>query len=215
VVDKAVGGEQAMLADLTPGSAVEVSQVVGRGFASLFNSYSGLPSSLEEQRNILALAVGLKGIAAIRAVLNWAPVQAHATSHRVTAYYVTKSPQTAAFLAEWDQWREAGVVFNPLYTETLQQRSGSPGDEPANGQGGGSASASAMSDSQVTAEDIMGLLEQGLFLHEHGLESAIGGKASEATVLLAGIPGDIASTVAKELTFKGVAWDRLLFCDYF
>jgi hypothetical protein len=64
---------------------------------------------LQEQRNILALAVGLKGIAAIRAVLNWAPVQAHATSHRVTAYYVTKSPQTAAFLAEWDQWREAGV----------------------------------------------------------------------------------------------------------
>lgn len=116
VVDKAVGGEQAQLADLTPGSTVEVSrrrhthaagagsgqdpsaavvgskqpagvsrvltrfvlrswpaasltavcvvvglmrgpvlccvvlqvsQVVGRGFASLFNSYSGLPSSLE------------------------------------------------------------------------------------------------------------------------------------------------------------------------
>jgi hypothetical protein len=53
--------------------------------------------------------VGLKGIAAIRAVLNWAPVQAHATSHRVTAYYVTKSPSSAAFLSEWDQWREAGV----------------------------------------------------------------------------------------------------------
>ena len=64
---------------------------------------------LQEQRNILALAVGLKGIAAIRAVLNWAPVQAHATSHRVTAYYVTKSPSSAAFLSEWDQWREAGV----------------------------------------------------------------------------------------------------------
>lgn len=26
---------------------LQVSQVVGRGFASLFNSYSGLPSSLE------------------------------------------------------------------------------------------------------------------------------------------------------------------------
>lgn len=66
-------------------------------------------SPQQEQRNILALAVGLKGIAAIRSVLSWAPVQAHATSHKVTAYYVTKSPQTAAFLAEWDQWREAGV----------------------------------------------------------------------------------------------------------
>lgn len=229
----------------------------------------------QEQRNILALAVGLKGIAAIRSVLSWAPVQAHATSHKVTAYYVTKSPQTAAFLAEWDQWREAGVSsssssavpctcplqtaaalrvhrhvcsadtffvfvkmvspllhtllhttqvsFNPLYTETLQQRSASPNDDapapPTSNGSSGVASASAAGahdgDAAVTAEDIMGLLEQGLFLHEHGLESAIGGKASEATVLLAGIPGDMASKVAKELTFKGVAWERLLFCDYF
>lgn len=110
-----------------------------------------------------------------------------------------------------------------MYTETLQQRSASPGGDaaapapPSNGSSGASASAVGAHDGDavVTAEDIMGLLEQGLFLHEHGLESAIGGKASEATVLLAGIPGDIASTVAKELTFKGVAWERLLFCDYF
>lgn len=74
---------------------------------------------LQEQRNILALAVGLKGIAAIRAVLNWAPVQAHATSHKVTAYYVTKSPQTAAFLAEWDQWREAGVSSHCYLSQHL------------------------------------------------------------------------------------------------
>jgi hypothetical protein len=67
----------------------------------------------QEQRNILALAFGLKGIAAIRAVLNWAPVQAHATSHRVTAYYVTRSRTTAAFVTEWDQWREAGVSPGP------------------------------------------------------------------------------------------------------
>lgn len=68
--------------------------------------HSGL---LQEQRNILAIAVGLRGIAAIRAVLNWAPVQAHATSHKVSCFYVTKAPSSAAFLAEWDQWREAGV----------------------------------------------------------------------------------------------------------
>jgi hypothetical protein len=109
------------------------------------------------------------------------------------------------------------VTFNPLYTETLQQRSASPGDAPGNGSSssGSSPSAAAVNGEHVTAEDIMGLLEQGLFLHEHGLESVIGGKASEATVLLAGLPGDVASTVAKELTFKGVAWERLLFCDYF
>jgi hypothetical protein len=107
------------------------------------------------------------------------------------------------------------VVFNPLYTETLLQRSASPGDKAGNGSSGSSASAAAAADDEVTAEDIMGMLDQGLFLHEHGLESVIGGKASEATVLLAGLPGDIASTVAKELTFKGVAWERLLFCEYF
>jgi len=108
------------------------------------------------------------------------------------------------------------VSFNPLYTETLLQRSASPGDAPANGSSSGSNGPSAaVDDEQVSAEDILGMLEQGLFLHEHGLESAIGGKASEATVLLAGIRGDVASTVAKELTFKGVAWERLLFCDYF
>jgi hypothetical protein len=75
--------------------------------------------ALQEQRNILAIAVGLKGIAAIRAVLNWAPVQAHATSHRVTAYYVTKSPSSAAFLSEWDQWREAGVSASFPVSEWL------------------------------------------------------------------------------------------------
>uniref|UniRef100_A0A383VD77 FAD-binding FR-type domain-containing protein n=1 Tax=Tetradesmus obliquus TaxID=3088 RepID=A0A383VD77_TETOB len=211
VIDKRNGGDQSTLADMAPGATVEVSQVVGRGFASLFNSYSGLPSSLEEQRNILAIAVGLRGIAAIRAVLNWAPVQAHATSHRVSCVYVTKSPSSAAFLAEWDQWREAGINFHPLYTESMLKSSSEDGEAPA---ANGSSSSSG-SDAVVTAADIMGLLDQGLFLHEHGIESVLGGRASDATVLLAGLGGDIASAVAKELTFKGVAWERLLFCDYF
>jgi hypothetical protein len=34
-------------------------------------------------------------------------------------------------------------------------------------------------------------------------------------VLLAGLPGDVASAVAKDLTFKGVRWERLLFCEFF
>eukprot|EP00879_Flechtneria_rotunda_P026571 GHRR01028343.1.p1 GENE.GHRR01028343.1~~GHRR01028343.1.p1 ORF type:complete len:111 (+),score=52.97 GHRR01028343.1:906-1238(+) len=110
------------------------------------------------------------------------------------------------------------MSFNPLYTETLQQ-AGDAIDMPSNGNSKPSSSSisggSSLKADVVSAEDIMGLLEQGLFLHEHGLESAIGGKASEATVILAGLSGEVASTVAKELTFKGVAWERLLFCDYF
>lgn len=225
VVDRRAGGDEAALADLAPGAAVEVSQVVGRGFASLFNSYSGLPASLEEQRNILVLAVGLKGIAAVRSALNWAPVQAHASSHRVAAYYVTRSPSSAAFLAEWDAWREAGVAFHPLYTEGVLGGSGSGSNgsssaDAAAAAGGAGASAGegsggADDGEAVGADDIISLLEQGLFLRERGLEGAIGGRAAEATVLLAGMSGDVASAVAKELTFKGVAWERLLFCDYF
>jgi hypothetical protein len=49
--------------------------VVGRGFASLLNSYVGLPSSLEEQRPLLLLGVGLTGMAPLRAALNWTPLQ--------------------------------------------------------------------------------------------------------------------------------------------
>eukprot|EP00878_Enallax_costatus_P008536 GHUV01008924.1.p1 GENE.GHUV01008924.1~~GHUV01008924.1.p1 ORF type:complete len:243 (+),score=14.53 GHUV01008924.1:144-872(+) len=51
-IDKGDGAQQSQLGDLAPGESVEVSQVVGRGFASLFNSYSGLPSSLEVIRSL-------------------------------------------------------------------------------------------------------------------------------------------------------------------
>lgn len=107
------------------------------------------------------------------------------------------------------------VNFTPLYTETLMKNKVLEPDGPGSGQAGNGSSSAAASSDTVTAEDINGLLEQALYLHEHGIESVLGGRPSEATVLLAGLSGDIASTVAKELTFKGVAWERLLFCDYF
>jgi hypothetical protein len=103
------------------------------------------------------------------------------------------------------------INFHPLYTESMLKRSGQDGEAQPAANGSSSSGGEAV----VTAADIMGLLDQGLFLHEHGIESVLGGRASDATVLLAGLGGDIASTVAKELTFKGVAWERLLFCDYF
>jgi hypothetical protein len=105
------------------------------------------------------------------------------------------------------------INFHPLYTESMLKGSAQDGEDAATANG--SSSSAATGDTVVTAADIMGLLDQGLFLHEHGIESVLGGRASDATVLLAGLGGDIASTVAKELTFKGVAWERLLFCDYF
>jgi hypothetical protein len=105
------------------------------------------------------------------------------------------------------------INFHPLYTESMLKGSAQDGEDATTANG--SSSSTASGDTVVTAAAIMGMLDQGLFLHEHGIESVLGGRAADATVLLAGLGGDIASTVAKELTFKGVAWERLLFCDYF
>ena len=45
----------------------------------------------------------------LRAALEWTPVQAHATANPVTLFYVAQGQQSAAYLADWDRWREAGV----------------------------------------------------------------------------------------------------------
>jgi hypothetical protein len=111
------------------------------------------------------------------------------------------------------------VDFRPLYTETL--REGDSPDSPrspganrgGNGSGGGGGGGGG--GGEPSQEDIMGLLDQGLFLNVGGLEGAIGGRPAETTVLLAGLSGDVASSVAKELVFKGVQWERLLFCEFF
>lgn len=47
-----------------------------RRYASLFNSYVGLLSALEDSRNLLLIGSGASGIAPLRAALDWAPVQA-------------------------------------------------------------------------------------------------------------------------------------------
>ncbi len=55
------------------------------------------------------IAMGTRGMAAIRSALNWQPVLAHASSHAVTALYLAHSAGKAAFVTEWDSWRDAGV----------------------------------------------------------------------------------------------------------
>ncbi len=36
-------------------------------------------------------------------------VQAHATAHHVSLFYVADSASSAAYIKDWDNWREAGV----------------------------------------------------------------------------------------------------------
>lgn len=72
-----------------------------RRFASLFNSYVGLLSGMEDARNLLLVGAGCRGIAPLRAALEWTPVQAHATAHRVSLVYVAPSALSAAYLKDW------------------------------------------------------------------------------------------------------------------
>ena len=44
-------------------------------FASLWNGYVGLSSALEEARPLLLVGAGGRGIAPLRAALEWTPVQ--------------------------------------------------------------------------------------------------------------------------------------------
>lgn len=78
-------------------------------YASLFNSYVGLLSAAEDSRPLLLIGMGARGMGPLRAALEWTPVQAHATANPVTLVYAAQCQQSAAYIADWDQWREAGV----------------------------------------------------------------------------------------------------------
>ena len=82
-------------------------------YASLFNSYVGLLSAAEDSRPLLLIGMGARGMGPLRAALEWTPIQAHATASPVSLFYVTQCQQSAAYLADWDQWREAGVSSDP------------------------------------------------------------------------------------------------------
>lgn len=59
--------------------------------------------------------MGARGMGPLRAALEWTPVQAHATANPVSLFYITQCQQSAAYLADWDQWREAGVRFRKQF----------------------------------------------------------------------------------------------------
>lgn len=69
----------------------------------------GLLSAAEDSRPLLLIGMGARGMGPLRAALEWTTVQAHATANPVTLFYIAQDQQSAAYLADWDQWREAGV----------------------------------------------------------------------------------------------------------
>ena len=47
------------------------------------------------------------------------------------------------------------------------------------------------------------------------LPAGLVGPASDVTVLLSGVSGELAAQLTKRLSAKGVEHERILFCDYF
>lgn len=204
LVSRHGGEDEAALAELAPGARFHVSEVIGRGFSSLFNSIVGLQSCLEEGRPLLMVAVGSRGIAPLRAALAWTPVLAHATQHPINLVYAAESQSSAAYLLEWDSWREAGVGVHPIYV----------GDITRNGNASGAATGTAAGSAHVLA--LGEALEIALFGGERGLVGALGGAdPREAAVVMSGVPGDVAAHLTRRLTHGGVQSERLLFCDFF
>ncbi|KAL4519526.1 hypothetical protein Ndes2526B_g01885 [Nannochloris sp. 'desiccata'] len=192
LVSRHGGEDEAALAELAPGARFHVSEVIGRGFSSLFNSIVGLQSCLEEGRPLLMVAVGSRGIAPLRAALAWTPVLAHATQHPINLVYAAESQSSAAYLLEWDSWREAGVGVHPIYV----------GDITRNGNASGAATGTAAGSAHVLA--LGEALEIALFGGERGLVGALGGAdPREAAVVMSGVPGDVAAHLTRRLTHGG------------
>lgn len=123
----------------------------------------------------------------MRAALSWTPVLAHAGSSRVSVFQLAPSQAAAAYLLEWDTWREAGVRVHPLYTD---------------GAGPGPQAAEQ-------------LLEHAVFGGEHGLAGVLGGAhARDAAVLMSGLEGEAAAAITRALTHHGIPSERIMICEY-
>jgi hypothetical protein len=169
-----------------------VSEPIGAGFTEMFSDRGGLQAALKEDRPLLLVAVGTRGIAALRSVVEWTPVQAHATTCPVTLFYVADSQATAAYIKDWDTWRESGAVVNVLFTSNFVADAGE-GD----------------------AATVLRALGTAVLGGEAGLRGAVRSNPKDASVLLAGFQGATAIAFVKRLGGLGVPSDQLLFCEYF
>ncbi|KAK9839211.1 hypothetical protein WJX81_001667 [Elliptochloris bilobata] len=206
LVDRSGCADDRQLAQLGPGALLDVSNVIGRGYASLFNSYVGLLSALEDSRNLLMIGAGASGIAPLRSALEWAPVQAHATAHRVALFYAALDASRAGYIKDWDVWRGAGVRVEPCYlsADAAAAGVGAAGDgSPRNGAFAG-----------PEPQAILAALEEAIFDGNGGLHGAVGGDPHNAAVLISGLPGDATAALTRRLTSEGIKGERILFCEF-
>merc|ERR1712150_266647 len=106
----------------------------------------------------------------------WTPVQAHATEHRVALLYLCKNAGSAAYLKDWDGWRETGITVTPVYYS----------EDSDNG-------------SPITDEDALDRLALAVY------KSLIGGSPAQSSVLISGLPGTVATGLSRRLAMDGVS----------
>eukprot|EP00193_Tetraselmis_chui_P008277 CAMPEP_0177767002 /NCGR_PEP_ID=MMETSP0491_2-20121128/8835_1 /TAXON_ID=63592 /ORGANISM="Tetraselmis chuii, Strain PLY429" /LENGTH=366 /DNA_ID=CAMNT_0019283473 /DNA_START=216 /DNA_END=1316 /DNA_ORIENTATION=+ len=185
LVEHGEGEVDEKLADLAPGAELQVSDIAGLGFASVFDKDVGLAHTLEEGKNILMIAQGTEGIAAIRSALEWTPVQAHATEHHVALVYLCKNRGSAAYLKDWDVWREAGITVKPVYF------------------------AEELEGVVIAPEAAVDKLAFTIYNDDNGLAGTIGGRPADCTVLMAGMNGDVTRALSRRLIADGVSRDQI------
>lgn len=173
-------------------------------FGTLFGEGEGLSVAMEEGHNLVMIGAGTqcvffkskphahqcrpRGLASLRACVEWTPVQAHASTRAVSLFILADSPQAVGFVKDFDNWRASGVRVHPIYCHPQQLAQN-------NGDG------AALSPREV--------LEQELFPCD-ALGKPTDMYARACTVLMSGLTPDLMKSLTKQLIQRGVAVQRIL-----
>lgn len=210
-------GRWAAWVDGQPGVVVTYPPTSHR-FGTLFSEAEGLLLAMEEGHNLVMIGAGTqyvgdehmgdqsmlgrllphhhqhshhttpRGLASLRACVEWTPVQAHATTRAVSLFILADSPQAVAYVKDFDNWRAAGVRVHPIYCHPMQLAQ----------QNGGTASLSPRE-----------LLERELFPSDSG-GSTVNMWSVPCTVLMSGLTPDLMSSLTKRLMQAGVPVQNIL-----
>lgn len=186
------------LADLAPGTQLQVSEPVGAGFASLLAPDMTLQKALEESRALLLLGCGARGAAPLRCALEWQPVAAAAGVACVSLFLQVPRAAAAPYVPDWDRWREAGVRVRACFEEH---------DEDAESSSAGRA-APALAVPVGSSP-----LEEALLRGGRRMAEVCGAPPAECTVLLAALPQEARARITRELLAAGFDNERVLFAE--
>ena len=114
-------GDENFFAKAQPPNRLVVSAVTGVGFENpMFPLDFNLKAAVDNKHAIVLIAGGARGIGPMRSTLEWPIVASHADKYPVTLFYLhagakESNGKSAAFVAEWHEWRGGGVAVVPLF----------------------------------------------------------------------------------------------------